>query len=189
MVRAIEPTNPIVRSFAVSLAKRYPGPYNVGQICAIYEYLRSHWKYVNDPRGFDYFAPASESIISGLAGDCDDFAILMASLIEAIGGASRVVLASRHDGTGHAYAEVYIGRNFREAKQVMDSLYSTYTKEHSLQVFLHWLKNRNFVFYYHQDITGCWLNLDWSATHPGGPFFKADLEIAVFPDGRYMRLK
>ena len=44
-----------------------------------------NWVYVNDPAGTDYYAKASESLRL-LRGDCDDYAILMASLIESIGG-------------------------------------------------------------------------------------------------------
>jgi transglutaminase-like putative cysteine protease len=107
---AITPSHPKVRTFALRLARNFPGEYNVGQVCAIWYYVKKNWKYVNDPRGMEYFAPAYESIEAGLSGDCDDFAILLASLIEAIGGSSRVILAQGSQ-IGHAYCEVYIGKD------------------------------------------------------------------------------
>ena len=77
---------PYTKQFANSLAGKSPGPFNAGQICEIFDYCFKNWKYVNDPTGAEYVASASESIEGNLAGDCDDFAILIASCIMAIGG-------------------------------------------------------------------------------------------------------
>jgi transglutaminase-like putative cysteine protease len=98
VAEAIDYKNPVTRNYAVKLASEYPGEYNVGQICSVYEHIRYNWKYVSDPSGRDYYASASETIGNGLAGDCDDFAILMAAAIEAIGGSSRIIAASGPKG-------------------------------------------------------------------------------------------
>jgi transglutaminase-like putative cysteine protease len=104
--RAIDIKMPTTIDLARQLAKKYPGPYDINQICAIYEYLVAQWKYVDDPRGIEYIAPASISA-KNLAGNCEDFAALMAALIESIGGQSRILIASSQK-EWHAYTEVFM---------------------------------------------------------------------------------
>ena len=121
--QAVRPSSPIVRDFAVKLASAYPGTYyrsssnnpspgkqGIKQIKAIHQYIASEWAYVNDPlfESSDYYSPADRTIALGLAGDCDDYAILMASCIEAIGGKARILYGTCSEGA-HAWAEVYIG--------------------------------------------------------------------------------
>lgn len=157
IVKAVDFTNPTTRDFAVKLATRYSwsvGEYNLGQVVSIYEYLYKNWKYVNDPAGIDYFSPASRTIELGLAGDCDDFAILMAAVIKAIGGSSRIIVAYGSEGN-HAYAEVYMGTE-DHAKNLISSLQKRYGNE---------------VIHYHLRDDSAYLNLDWSARYPGGLFF------------------
>ncbi len=110
----IEPAHPFVRDAALLMVAKFsvpedspgPGGPTINQICSIYSYLKNGdyppikgWIYVNDPRGSDYFNYANESVSIGDrsdctgAGDCDDFAILMASLVESIGGTTRIILA------------------------------------------------------------------------------------------------
>lgn len=119
----VVPDKPCVRDFAVSLASNSPGAYydrnrglpgkdGIKQICNIHIYLSSNWKYVSDPTVLmsDYYAAADRSIASQLAGDCDDYSILMASCIEAIGGVTRIIGGTCAQG-GHAWAEVLIGKS------------------------------------------------------------------------------
>lgn len=182
---AIDPSNPVTRDFAVSIAAKSPGEYNIGQICFIYDHISSRWRYVNDPRGSDYVSPASRTIQAGLVGDCDDFAVLMASLIEAIGGAARVVVGFSGEGA-HAYAEVYAGKGKDTPQRILDALNDHY------QGFFDWLFGVSPVkqVALHVDSQEkYWLNLDWSAKHPGGPFFEAVTEIAIYPTGYYKILK
>ncbi len=169
---AIEPTNPIVRSYALQLAAKFPGEYNVPQICSIWYHLKENWRYVSDPRTKEYLAPASETIKVGLAGDCDDFAILMASLIEAIGGRARIILTMAAEPSDHAYCEVYIGNGEVERKKVFQSIAGHL--------------DRTLTFYARQDENAdYWVNLDWWADYPAGPYFKAQYEIYTYPDGTW----
>ncbi|WMX15623.1 MULTISPECIES: transglutaminase domain-containing protein [unclassified Aureispira] len=118
---AVVPNQPCVRDFAVSLVKEKQGAYydrmmalpgkeGLQQICAMHKYLASSWKYISDPTMIrnDYYSPANRTIALGLAGDCDDFSILNASCVEAIGGISRI-MGGFCSGGGHAWAEVLIG--------------------------------------------------------------------------------
>lgn len=171
---AIEPSNSYVRSLSLSLiSSKHGGNYNIGQICDIYTGLNNRWTYVNDPRGSEYFASAGESARL-LKGDCDDFAILMASCIEAIGGTARVIVAQSNSKGGHAYAEVYMTSSKSEKDSLAEDIVKIYRS----------------AVYTHEDYsTGkFWLNLDWSANHPGGKFFPNSGSILIIhPNGYYER--
>lgn len=170
---AIEPTNPAVRAYALSAIKSSnSGSYNIGQICDIYYKLYNDWVYVNDPAGVDYYAPASESV-KYLRGDCDDYAILMASLIESIGGGARVVCAY-NDEVGHAYAIVYLSDKQATASELVNQLSSKYNGR------IHYIIHTN-----SDGIEEYWLNLDWTARHPGGEFFDSNGEILVVASNGY----
>lgn len=174
--RAVDYTNPDTRDYAIQLAAWLcPGEYNICQICTIYDHLYKNWRYVNDPNGLEYFSPASRTIKANLAGDCDDYAVLMAAMIAAIGGSTRIIIAWNNDA-GHAYAEVYMG------------------SEKDLEAHAEWIRNRYQSFFepihYHKGRSGdCWLNLDWWSKYPGGRFFEATSAIAVSLDGTYKVIK
>lgn len=155
--------SPITRKFYLSLASKSPGSYNIGQISAIYSYIYSNWKYVNDPLSREYFSKASESIENNLTGDCDDFAILMATCIQGIGGESRIVFAENSSGK-HAYAEVKIANNERVTSQVIDGMRAVYQK------------NIGTIHYKNSSNGEVWLNLDWNGATPGSKYFDSDRE-------------
>ncbi len=145
------------KNFANQLAAKAPGTYNMRQVCEIFNYCYNNWRYVNDPSGQEYLASSSQSIASHLTGDCDDYAVLMASCIIAIGGNASIILA--YDETsGHAYAEVEISSmNFENVKEAILEYYPNVDIDNLC---------------IRQDSNGrVWLNLDWSATHPGGEYW------------------
>ncbi len=185
---AITPLNPRVRAFALRMAAIFPGEYNLGQVCSVWYYLKERWSYVSDPRGADYFAPASESIESNLSGDCDDFAILMASSIEAIGGSARIIVAYGKQGA-HAYCEVFASRNPNTIRELVDNLVSIDTYRQDSEDSLVKPQDSSYKIYFHRDKSGYWLNLDYSSRYPGGPLFPSYFEMAVYPDGRWEVIK
>jgi len=175
----IEPTNPNVRDRALLLVAKFPGDYTIDQICSIYDYLqRTGWRYVRDPRGVDYFNYANESL-RGCdekecvgAGDCDDFAILISSLIESIGGTTRIIVSQNNSTGAHAYAEVYLGQFDSQNSQVIEIIEWLKQKYNTESIFVHIDQNTRDV----------WLNLDWGSDinrseHPGGPFYPGDRDI------------
>ena len=141
---AVRPAVPIVRDFAVRLAAEHPGPFHrdfpgatpsregVLQALTIHRYIASEWKYVNDPvfAVGNYYSPADRTIALGLAGDCDDFATVIASTIEAIGGRARIVHGTCDVG-GHAWAELFIGDRtaWRTATAIVSERYPGRTIE------------------------------------------------------------
>lgn len=157
---AVRPDAPIVRDFAVALASSAPGSYYRGdgdrfavgsdgmkQIIAIHGFISDEWKYVNDPAsiGADFYSPAHRTVAAGLAGDCDDFAVLVSSAIEAVGGKTRIMGGSCAEGH-HAWPEVYIGKGaaFNEAMKVVHRAYPGRT-----------------ISYMTDSSGGHWLCLDW----------------------------
>ncbi len=173
VVDAVDYANPITNDFALRLASRYPGEYNLNQICKIYDHLVTEWKYVNDSDKKENIRSASRTISNNLAGDCDDFAILMAATIESIGGDARISFAYNQEG-GHAFAEVYVANSENEMERVAGIITSHY-------------RYRSKRIHYRRDEDGkYWLNLDWfgSPQHPGGEYFDFEHEILFYPTSR-----
>ena len=159
---AVRPEVPLVRDFAVKLASSVPGSYYVSpgssypgevgirQVLAIHRYLSGSWKYVNDPIILekDFFSPADRTIALGLSGDCDDFAVLMASCVEAIGGRTRIVHGTCDEGA-HAWCEVEVG--------------SRSTLDLAARILLHERTDRTFSWITPSNSHDYWLSLDWEA--------------------------
>ena len=168
--------NPTTRKFALDLASEYPGEFNIDQVCNIYDYIFKNWKYVNDPRGIDYFAKASQTIENNLTGDCDDFAILIATTIESIGGKTRINLAlNKKTKTGHAFTEVYFND---DPKDLLDRINYHYQ---NLFQKLFGIPKVKTIHYSPDKHKGLWLNLDWNSRYPGGEYFDYDVRIIFYP--------
>jgi hypothetical protein len=171
---AMDFENPIVRNYAVNLASNSKGEFNIGQICEIYNHLKTNWKYVNDPKGKEFFSSASNSIQAGLSGDCDDFAILMATLIRSIGGEVRVSFAYNKEA-GHAFTEVLINQEILEIRRGIESYYSKKIKKQ-------FGKNTiGTIGYRENGNEGVWLNLDWQSNFPGGEYYDYDKCDIFYP--------
>ena len=163
---AIDFENESVRNFAVNATVTHFKDYtkrtdyrNLIQCFAIFKEVNSNWNYVNDPESRNYFAKASESV-GHLSGDCDDHSILMVACIKSIGGKARIIHT-----TGHMYPEVLIG------------------SKKDLETVNYLIKRKLFVeestgksLYYHIDENNqVWLNLDYTAKYPGGPFMNEEI--------------
>ena len=166
IIDAVNYTNPKVRNFALYATtkhfkdvKGHSKDRKLIQCFAVFKEIKQRWNYVNDPKGREYIAAASESI-QHFSGDCDDHAILMSACIKAIGGTPRII----HTG-GHLYPEMLIG----DKNDLETAIYLI--KE---VLFVEESKNRE--IHYHIDERGkIWLNLDYTATFPGGPFMKEEI--------------
>ena len=168
LVEACDYMNPVTRDFAVKQAGKSAGEYNVGQICEIFSSIRPpNWHYVNDPKGTEFFSKASRTISeTNLSGDCDDFAVLMYSMINAIGGEARINFVWGVQG-GHAFTEVNV------------SEFSPSNIENTiLRMYPGFQIN---TIYYQKDNGKIWLNLDWWAAYPGGPYTDYSKEMILYP--------
>lgn len=170
--------NPTVHNFALQQVQHSSsGYYNIAQICDVWQSIYNQWTYVSDPPNFDYWTLASDSINNGLKGNCADYAVLNAAVIESIGGSSRVVTACAPGGSPcHASAEVYLGNSQSELQAASNYICSRYNCG---SIHSHTVTDAQGNIEY-------WLNLDWQAQFPGGPFFQDDGTYHVFyPDGGY----
>lgn len=147
----------MVRNFSVKHSLDYFDDYHTkyGPIVrqlSLFKYINSRFKYVSDSERDEYFATARETIQNGMGGDCDDHTILMVSCLKAIGGHCRMVLTE-----GHLYPELYCG----DEKAF----------ERMQQAIIHLFGDRNIDnIYYHETNGQYWINLDYTARYPGGPY-------------------
>lgn len=166
ILSAIEYQNPKVRNFAIMATsknfkniKGYSDYRTIIQCFAVFKEINSRWNYVSDPKDTDYIASASESL-EYFSGDCDDHSILMAASVRAIGGTPRLIHTK-----GHIYPEILIG------------------SQNDLETVNYLIKNVLFInesykkqLHYHIDERGqVWLNLDYTAKYPGGPFLSEEI--------------
>ena len=157
---------PYTKSFANQLAGRSEGNFNPGQICEIFDYCYKKWKYVNDPNAHEYVARASETIAASLTGDCDDFSVLMASCLLAV-GANVCVNTGDNPSGGHAFTEVDISEfNTSDVLEQIRNYFSEYDIS-SLCI--------------RQDGNRKWLNLDWQAAYPGGKYYDCSSRRDSYP--------
>lgn len=166
IIDAVDFSNSKVRNFALNATtKNFNPTHQKGnkrimiQCFAVFKEINSQWNYVNDPKGKEYIAFASESL-QHFSGDCDDHAILMAACIKAIGGTPRII----HTG-GHLYPEMLIG----DKNDLESAIY--FIKEDFFAI-----ESKNQQIHYHIDERGqIWLNLDYTATYPGGKFMSEEI--------------
>jgi hypothetical protein len=166
IISSIEYQNPKVRNFAIMATskhfknlKGYSDYRTIIQCFAVFKEINHRWNYVNDPKEGDYIATASESLLY-FSGDCDDHSILMAAAVRAIGGTPRLIHTK-----GHIYPEILIG------------------SMNDLEKVNYLIKNELFVkeshkqkLHYHIDERGqVWMNLDYTANYPGGPFLSEEI--------------
>jgi hypothetical protein len=181
--QAIDYNNPIVMNFARNKATSNFQEYRdlirdrrIVQFFSIFKEIKSRWVYVFDPSGEDYYSKASETIMQLeyndlFKGDCDDYSILMAACIRAIGGEVQLVRTNilRQDGTtvGHLYPEVKIGD-----KKDLDNI------AHVMKTVLFPDEIRDRPIRYYQDPKGnVWLNFDYNDNYPGGRY-QSDIRVS-----------
>lgn len=157
---------PAVRNFALDATSKHFVEYQKRQkhrvtlqCFAIFKEINTNWNYVNDPKSREYIAKASESV-KHLSGDCDDHSILMAASIKAVGGTPRLIYTKKH-----VYPELLIGSQ-------MDMEALNYLIREKL--FKYEINNER-LHYHIDEHNRIWLNLDYTATYPGGSFLNEEV--------------
>lgn len=164
----INPQDSLVRNFSVTHSLEYFDEYfnkygTKVRFLSLFKYINNNFRYVSDSKRDEYFASPMETIANGLGGDCDDHSILMMSCLESIGARCRIVLVK-----GHAYPELYCGtrKEFEEMQQTI----------------IHCFRDLNIKeFHYHENEGEYWINLDYTARRPGGPYMN-DQVYALIED-------
>jgi len=162
----------IVAGLADIVLNNAPGDLSVLQIIEAYELVRSTITYAEDED--NHWQSASETISLG-TGDCEDQAILLASLLTALGGDCRVNLIS-----GHAFTTVYVGNNTTDMLNVEQNTQDYYGNG----VPVHWM----------QDDLGFWLVVDTVGMPYAGGYPAASVPVGGdggenwnFEDGDWVR--
>jgi hypothetical protein len=166
ILKSIEYKNPKVRNFAIMATsknfkdiKGYSDYRTIIQCFAVFKEINSRWNYVNDPKDTDYIATASESL-DYFSGDCDDHSVLMAAAVRAIGGTPRLIHTK-----GHIYPEILIG-SLNDLETVNFLIKNVLFVKESFKKQLH---------YHIDERDQVWLNLDYTAKYPGGPFLSEEI--------------
>ena len=110
-----------------------------------------NWKYINDPKNRELFRPVSETIKTN-SGDCDDYAICLAACMKHCGACARIVHAD-----GHLYPQVYVGQ-LKDKEKVTLAIRKLFPSA------------RNHIIHFTEEEDKLWLNMDYTANHPGGEF-------------------
>lgn len=128
---------------------------------SLFKYINNNFNYVPDTHRDEYYATPRETIANGMGGDCDDHSILMASALMSIGAKCRLVIIE-----GHMYPEMYAGTkaDFDIMQQAIVQLFKGET-----------IKELHF----HEHDGEFWINLDYSARHPGGPYLNDKLRLMI----------
>ncbi len=133
--------------------------YNIGKACAIFDYLVDNCVYTEDPDGDNWYSP--DELLDSLQGDCEDYAMLIAAMVNEVGGTSRVYLTN-----DHAFTAVYVGNTSDEFEAASDDIqdyYGTILKTHAMV-----------------DETGYWMIAD-----PLGTFYMGGLAVGQSPVEMY----
>jgi hypothetical protein len=153
----VHPTDSLVRNYAVrhsveSFDEYYPKYGSQVRLLSLFKHINSNFKYVSDSERDEYFATAKETIQNGLGGDCDDHTILMVTCMKAIGAHCRMILTD-----GHLYPELLCGdeKQFEMMQQAVIHLFGNEAIDN---------------MYYHEQNGQYWINLDYTARYPGGPY-------------------
>jgi transglutaminase-like putative cysteine protease len=137
--------------------------------------MEENVEYVEDEDG-DHWQSVQETL-DNYTGDCEDQAILMASIVTALGGTARVNLIHEH-----AFPSVFVGSTSIEAEAASQAIRSYYGSQGDE---LH-------VCYLVDDL-GYWMVIDTTGSpYAGGlpalaaPFHSANPESWTFEDSNYL---
>ncbi|VVB58636.1 Transglutaminase-like superfamily protein [Candidatus Anstonella stagnisolia] len=118
------PTDLSVRQAAAQAISKHPGQFSINQLLDIYDWVHSNVFYHNVP--LDMYPPYNPNeTLATKSGDCKNQAVLIASMVEAVGGSSRVLLIP---DCHHAFAEVYLGTD-DQTKDLTDAIWAHYSTQ------------------------------------------------------------
>ncbi len=151
----ITPSDPSVKALAREIAEKYPGKYNIYQVCGIFDLVSDSIIYTSEPEGEDNWQFPNETLRIK-TGDCEDHAFLLASLIQALGGTARIYATDNH-----MFASVYIDQA-NHTSRIAEAISRYYGTQ--------------LAIYYQTDKYGSWLVLE-----PSGGFYAGSMPVGGRP--------
>lgn len=108
IIGSVDPNAAGLRELAIDLGRLFEAG-DFKQARKIFEFVRDEIRYVYDPMGLEEIQ-SPETTLKLRAGDCEDQAIILSSLLSAIGFESALIFADTdNDGVpDHVYSAVYI---------------------------------------------------------------------------------
>ncbi|MBW2993112.1 transglutaminase-like domain-containing protein [Candidatus Woesearchaeota archaeon] len=116
----VNPTDQIIKQAADQIAAKSCSSSKICQAKAIYYFVRDNINYVSDPINKEYLEDPKEVLLTS-AGDCESGAILLASMMEAIGIDAQLVFIP-----GHAFVRIKLDKAKAKYK-IDDYIYLDWT--------------------------------------------------------------
>lgn len=108
--------SPNVREAALSLIQSLPSKDWLNEIKVLHQYVRDNVRYTKDILGVETLQTADRTLDLG-QGDCDDKAVLLASLLESIGVPTRFKAVGFQPGIlSHVYVQAKLGNGWVSAE-------------------------------------------------------------------------
>lgn len=117
----IDPYDIDVRKAAAEAIRNDPGSYSDAQLFDIYDWVKKNIIYQNVALGGIPYSP--DQTLATKSGDCKNQAVLIVSMIKAIGGTAKVVA---DPSCSHAYAMVYFGKSDSHISSFTDAVSAHY---------------------------------------------------------------
>ena len=144
-------------TYAANLAITHLGyGYKISKIAAIFDNVDRILTYRLETEGTDEWQ-TPEDCLSTKTGDCEDYSLLIASMVMEMGGTSRIYLID-----GHAFAAIYVGNTTDDLGRAIDSIGAYYGQELKI--------------YHLEDETGYWVAAD-----PLGSFYFGGSPVGTAP--------
>lgn len=116
----IRPNDPRVADLADQVRQGLGDDYNVYWVASLFDWVITELTYKSDPSQGDEWAPPGETC-EKLTGDCEDYSILIASVVEHWGGNAKFYIITKH-----AFAAVYLGPPSMDINPMVDALDAYY---------------------------------------------------------------
>jgi hypothetical protein len=117
--RLMNSKDPAIVQLAADITDRYPGGYSIFQVAAAFDLVHQNITYKAEPPGDDHWQSPAETL-SLMSGDCEDYTLLLAALVTAMGGTARF-----HVETDHAFLSVFVGPDLQGATRSLSRFYNT----------------------------------------------------------------
>ncbi|MFO7618646.1 MAG: transglutaminase domain-containing protein [Thermoplasmata archaeon] len=151
-------SSPAVANATWAATAEMAAGYDMGKVCALFDWLVININYTEDPDGGDHWLSPDETL-AAMTGDCEDFAMLLAAMVDNAGGTARVYLTR-----DHAFAAVYVGKNSSDLDDAAADIRAYYRTPVQMHYF--------------SDGAGYWMVAD-----PLGSFYMGGLAVGQVPYG------
>lgn len=190
----INPYDLDVRKAASDAVRRHPGSYSIDQLLDIYDWVKENIIYLNVPVTLPSTPYSPSETLATKSGDCKNQAVLIASMIESIGGTAKVVI---NPECKHTYAIVY----FAKPNTDMSNSAKVIANHYNENVYVRWYTLNQGIWmifdpaggaYPGDTLSECWNSktiylitscLTCSTQYPSAPYTYGDKCYSECPSG------